>query len=102
MYILNLISPGDHKQLRPSVAEMRMARQYHLDVSLFERMVENGMACFTLTLQHRMRPEISKQLVPTIYPILEDHNSVQGREDIKGMDKNVFFMTHSHFEDEVS
>ncbi|XP_054273692.1 NFX1-type zinc finger-containing protein 1-like [Macrosteles quadrilineatus] len=97
----HLILIGDHKQLRPSVAETRMARQYHLDVSLFERLVLNDMACHTLTLQHRMRPEISKQLVPTIYPLLRDDPSVLDRPSIRGMDKNVFFMTHNHFEDEV-
>lgn len=59
------------------------------------------MACHTLSLQHRMRPEISQQLVPTIYPTLRDHVSVTEREHIKGMDKNVFFMTHNHFEEEV-
>ncbi|XP_046669546.1 NFX1-type zinc finger-containing protein 1-like isoform X2 [Homalodisca vitripennis] len=98
----HLIMIGDHKQLRPNVAELRLARQYQLDVSLFERMVSNGMACHTLTLQHRMRPEISKQLVPTIYPELLDHESVKNRDRIKGMDKNMFFMTHNHFEDEVT
>lgn len=81
---------------------MRMGRQFALDVSLFERMVKNGMACHTLNLQHRMRPEISQQLVPTIYPTLQDDISVFDREAIKGMKKNCFFMTHNHFEDEVS
>ena len=33
---------GDHKQLRPNSAVYDLAKSYNLDVSLFERLVENG------------------------------------------------------------
>lgn len=34
----------------------------------------------------------------TLYPKLEDHSLVLDYPDVRGMHKNVFFMTHSHKE----
>ena len=58
----HLILIGDHQQLRPNPTVYDLAKHYNLDVSLFERMVKNGMPFERLRLQHRMRPEISKML----------------------------------------
>ncbi|KAA0200391.1 hypothetical protein HAZT_HAZT003233 [Hyalella azteca] len=55
----------------------------------------------TLQYQHRMRPEISSLLVPAIYPELEDHPSVQGRDHIRGVERSVFFVSHLEKEQEV-
>lgn len=93
---------GDHKQLRPSPAVYTLAKHFHLDVSLFERMLNNGLNCHTLGVQHRMLPEIASLIVPAIYPRLENHMSVHGRTKIKGVTSNLFFITHTHYEDEVS
>lgn len=49
---------GDHLQLRAGCAHEALGREYHLDLSLFERMVNNGVHCVTLNTQHRMRPEV--------------------------------------------
>lgn len=92
---------GDHKQLRPSPAVYQLAQSYKLDVSLFERMINNGLGCQVLDTQHRMRPEISSLIVPTIYPDLKNAESVHNRPDIRGVTSNVFFVTHDHPEDEV-
>ena len=94
----HLILIGDHQQLRPTPAVYDLAKRYKLDVSLFERMVNVGIQCETLNVQHRMRPEISA-LMKHIYDDLENHESVEKYEDIKGMKKNMFFINHSYMED---
>lgn len=92
---------GDHQQLRPNPAVYELAKHYHLDVSLFERMLKNGLNCHTLGVQHRMRPEIASLIVPAIYPHLENHLSVYTRDKIRGVTSNLYFITHNNFEDEV-
>ena len=93
----HLILIGDHQQLRPTPAVYELAKKYKLDVSLFERMVNVGIPCGRLSVQHRMRPEIAA-LMKHIYKDLENHESVENYEDIKGMKKNMFFVNHSHLE----
>ena len=67
-----LILIGDHQQLRPSTTVYELAKKYHLDVSMFERLVmekeQEGSKypCVTLSHQRRMRPEIS-EIVKIIY-----------------------------------
>ena len=84
----HMILIGDHQQLRPNPAVYELAKRYKLDVSLFERMVTVGIPCERLSVQHRMRPEIAA-LMKHIYQDLENHESVQNYEDIKGIKKNT-------------
>ncbi|KAK7575660.1 hypothetical protein V9T40_011946 [Parthenolecanium corni] len=91
----HLILIGDHKQLRPSAAVHELCTHYHIDVSLFERMINNGMHCPMLKVQHRMRPEISGLISSLIYPDLEDHESVTHLDPVKGVVKNMFFLEHN-------
>ena len=93
----HLILIGDHQQLRPNPTVS--AKDYNLDVSLFERMVKNGMPFERLRLQHRMRPEIS-QMLEHIYfnPKLENHYSVMRFENVKGVSRNMFFVDHDEAE----
>ena len=93
----HLILIGDHQQLRPTPAVYELAKKYKLDVSLFERMVNVGVPYERLSVQHRMRPEIAA-LMKHIYKDLENHESVEKYDDIKGMKKNMFFVNHSHLE----
>lgn len=95
----HLILIGDHKQLRPNPQVYELSKKYKLDVSLFERMVNNGMHCNLLTTQHRMRPEISS-LMKFIYEDLKDHESVRSYENIRGVDADVYFVDHEFLEDE--
>ena len=90
----HLILIGDHQQLRPNPTVYDLQINYDLDVSLFERMVKNGMKFSRLSLQHRMRPEIAKML-DHIYvePKLENHESVKF-ENIVGVERNLFFVNH--------
>ncbi|XP_065646568.1 NFX1-type zinc finger-containing protein 1 isoform X4 [Hydra vulgaris] len=85
---------GDHKQLRPNPNVHMLAKDYNLDLSLFERMVNNGMKCPSLNVQHRMRPLISSNL-KYIYPNLIDHASVRAYPHVLGVEKNMFFINHS-------
>ena len=94
----HLILIGDHQQLRPTPAVYDLAKRYKLDVSLFERMVNVGIQCEMLNVQHRMRPEIAT-LMKHIYDDLENHESVEKYEDIKGMKKNMFFINHKYIEE---
>ncbi|KAL3847673.1 hypothetical protein ACJMK2_018572 [Sinanodonta woodiana] len=91
----HLILIGDHKQLKPNPTVFKLARDYNLDLSLFERMIRNGMECNSLQLQHRMRPQIA-DLVRNIYDHLQDHESVQNLENINGVSSCVYFINHSY------
>ncbi len=94
----HLILIGDHKQLKPNPSVYTLAKQYNLEVSLFERMVRNGMKCHTLDTQHRMRPEIAR-LMKFIYDDLKNHVTVESFEDILGVSKNIFFIDHQQPEE---
>ncbi|XP_067656401.1 NFX1-type zinc finger-containing protein 1-like [Haliotis asinina] len=93
----HLILIGDHQQLRPNPNVYTLAKRYKLDLSLFERMVNNGLAINCLTIQHRMRPCISR-LMRHIYLRLDDHPKVSNIENVKGIAKNLFFISHSENE----
>ena len=95
----HLILVGDHQQLRPhtQVKEFEDA-PYFLNLSLFERLVQNKVAYDTLTRQRRMIPEIRRLLCPIYNDTLKDHSSVRdpnNRPPILGMGGvNSYFFTH--------
>ncbi|KAJ8267933.1 hypothetical protein COCON_G00131050 [Conger conger] len=97
----HLILIGDHQQLRPSTAVYELARNFNLEVSLFERLIRMDVPYVRLDYQHRMRPEIAQLLTPHIYDKLENHSSVHLYEDIKGATTNVFFVDHEHLEENI-
>ena len=97
----HLILIGDHQQLRPKPTVYHLEKKYNLGVSLFERMINNGMPCVRLNEQHRMRPEIAKLLEP-IYDGLKNHESVLEYKSIMGMEKDVYFIQHENKEDEFT
>ena len=90
----HLILIGDHKQLKPNPTVYKLAREYNLELSMFERMINNGMDCRMLNIQHRMRPEIAK-LLRHVYKGLQNHETVENYETIKGIRGNVYFINHS-------
>ncbi|XP_038070359.1 NFX1-type zinc finger-containing protein 1-like [Patiria miniata] len=94
----HLILIGDHQQLKPNPTVYRLAKQFNLDTSLFERMINNGMPCRSLTHQHRMRPEISKLMKKYFYKNLYDDQSVLKMDNVKGVAHNMFFIDHQHLE----
>ncbi|KAG4072805.1 hypothetical protein HA402_009628 [Bradysia odoriphaga] len=97
-----LILIGDHKQLRPMIADHNLKESF-LDVSLMERLVKNGIAQNTqnwtqLKVQHRMRTEIAELICPAIYDELENHSDVDKYPNVMGCAKNLFFVQHEHQE----
>ncbi|XP_057863079.2 uncharacterized protein LOC131071300 [Cryptomeria japonica] len=96
-HIEHLILIGDHLQLRPSVASSQLALNYNFDVSLFERLVTNGIEYKTLQVQRRMRPAIA-YLLTGFYPTVRDHRCVQTLDNVKGVLSNVYFLDHSNVE----
>ena len=96
--VQHLILIGDHQQLRPSNAEFALSKHANIDISLFERLIKNGVEHVTLNYQHRMRPQISS-LVRPIYPELLDHDVVMRRENVYGVKENIFFIDHEIPED---
>ena len=94
----HLILIGDHKQLRPKPNEYDLAMKHNLHISLFERLIKNGLPHATLMIQHRMRPQIASLVCPHIYDKLENHDSVTKYKDVKGFRKNVYFFHHEEEE----
>ncbi|KAH0846063.1 Helicase required for RNAi-mediated heterochromatin assembly 1 [Fonsecaea pedrosoi] len=96
----HLILIGDHQQLQGhcSVRELE-GNPFHLNVSLFERLVRNNMSFRILLQQRRMMPEISR-LISVLYPHLKDHPSVIDRPvQSWGMGKiKSFFFDHEWWE----
>jgi helicase required for RNAi-mediated heterochromatin assembly 1 len=90
----HLILVGDHQQLQGHCNVQELEEVFHLNVSMFERLVRNNMPFKTLTRQRRMDPEIRRALAP-IYQDLEDHPSVIGRPPVPGMGEvRSFFFDH--------
>jgi hypothetical protein len=95
----HLILIGDHQQLRPATAVYRLETHYGLGISMFERLVRNGLPHVTLARQRRMRPGISA-LVAHLYPGgLQDHPRTLAYPHVSGFAKDVFFLDHSFPED---
>ncbi|KAL8876961.1 MAG: hypothetical protein Q9198_004932 [Flavoplaca austrocitrina] len=98
---------GDHLQLRPQVqryelrSEHPRGRQYSLDVSLFERLVlprTDGtvpVPFSTLETQRRMHPSISGLIRKTLYPALQDDESVKTYPSVTGMTRRLFWLDHT-------
>lgn len=97
----HLILVGDHKQLRPhcNVAELENP-PYNLNISLFERLVQNGVEFSLLNQQRRMVPEIRRLLRPVYGNVIVDHPAVLERSPVPGMGGlSTWFFTHD-FPDE--
>ena len=102
--VQQLILIGDHKQLRPKPNHYERKKKYNLDVSLFQRLIENGIPHVTLTVQHRMRPDIASLIHPTIYPELHNGPTAieHGQYKIAGVGHNLFFLHHENEEERQS
>ena len=92
--VQQLVLIGDHKQLRPKPTCYELEKDYSLNISFFERLIMNGFTHITLEKQHRMRPEISKLICPSIYDNLLDADNVLKYDHVRGVSKDVFFIDH--------
>ncbi|XP_043088038.1 NFX1-type zinc finger-containing protein 1 [Puntigrus tetrazona] len=97
----HLILIGDHQQLRPSATVYDLAKNFNLEVSMFERLVQVNFPFVRLNYQHRMRPSIARLLTPHIYETLENHPSVLKYDNVMGLLTNLFFVEHSQLEEEI-
>lgn len=88
--------------MRPKQSVYELSRKYNMDISLFERMINNNMHCVTLTTQYRMRPEIASLIRTSIYKELIDDDSVKQYPNIVGISKNLYFIDHNEPECGVS
>ncbi|QRV96757.1 Zinc finger, NF-X1-type [Ceratobasidium sp. AG-Ba] len=100
-----VIMIGDPLQLRPNVNSYKLSIDnrttgpiYRFDLSLMERLSKSGFPMSRLDVQRRMRPEISSLIRNTLYPKLEDHSLVLDYPKVRGMHKNVFFVSHANKE----
>ncbi|KAF7587112.1 hypothetical protein BBP40_007703 [Aspergillus hancockii] len=91
----HMILVGDHQQLRGNCSVQELEGEpFFLDISMFERLVRNGIQYVSLRRQRRMAPEIRRLLEP-IYGDLQDHDSVHQRPKIPGMgDIRSYFFSH--------
>ena len=90
----HLIMIGDHKQLRPAVENYKLARDYHLDLSMMERLINNGLSYATLTMQNRMRPEFADLLLD-IYPKLQSNLArVELNKPADCIGRSMYFWAH--------
>ncbi|EER27806.1 hypothetical protein CPC735_031420 [Coccidioides posadasii C735 delta SOWgp] len=92
----HLILVGDHKQLQGQCALKELEGDpFYLNISMFERLVHNGVEFKCLAKQRRMAPEIRRILTP-IYDNLEDHEDVLNRPGVPGMGNvSSYFFCHS-------
>ncbi|KAJ4419793.1 hypothetical protein N0V82_004728 [Gnomoniopsis sp. IMI 355080] len=98
-----LILVGDHQQLPPSCDIARLAKEpYNLNISLFERLVDNNIPYTMLNCQRRMAPEL-RTIVQKFYPKLKDHplvTDLSQRPLIPGLgNRRSWFFTHQWPED---
>lgn len=101
---------GDHLQLRPQIQNYELqstnprGKQYSLDTSLFERLVEPPhlsdlrVPFSTLETQRRMHPLISELVRSTLYPSLQDGENVKNYPAVVGMKERLFWLHHDQLE----
>ncbi|EHK50067.1 hypothetical protein TRIATDRAFT_212567 [Trichoderma atroviride IMI 206040] len=101
---------GDHLQLRPQIQNYELqstnprGKQYSLDTSLFERLVEPPhltdlrVPYSTLETQRRMHPSISELIRSTLYPSLQDGENVKNYPAVVGMKERLFWLHHDQLE----
>jgi len=99
-----LILVGDHQQLRAQCTVRALEKApYFLQVSMFERLINNGFQYVMLNKQRRMIPDIRRLLCIEPHPFyrgLQDHESmldrVHTRPPVPGMGgKDTYFFHHN-------
>ncbi|KAL3914202.1 MAG: hypothetical protein SGILL_006195 [Bacillariaceae sp.] len=98
----HLIMIGDHKQLRPKAQNFSLTveagRGLDFNKSMFERLAAT-IPPFSLSVQHRMHPEISAIPRLITYPDLRDAETVNDRPELRGLSTRLAFINHSVMED---
>ncbi|KZT10660.1 P-loop containing nucleoside triphosphate hydrolase protein [Laetiporus sulphureus 93-53] len=101
----HLILIGDPLQLRPTLNNFSLSMDnkrgrmlFRFDMSLMERLSNSELPMSQINVQRRMRPEIADLVRNYLYPRLEDHDLVKHYPPVRGMAKDVFFLSHKHRE----
>eukprot|EP00966_Prymnesium_polylepis_P180531 4181160-Prymnesium_polylepis.1 len=92
--VQHLVMIGDHKQLRPGVENYELVKHKSFDISLFERLANNGLLSGTLDTQSRMRPEFVP-LLQNVYPNLKSHPRVGNNQVPSCLQHSMFFWSHA-------
>lgn len=97
----HLILIGDHQQLRPKIEDYGLEKNFNFNISMFERMVNNGINFAKLEHQRRMRPSFA-DFIRIIYNAVEykDHQSVLSYPSIMGIRSDLIFFNHKQLESE--
>ena len=93
-WVKHLVMIGDHKQLPPPVQCYKLAKDYHFDLSMMERLIKGGIPYVSLKFQNRMRPSLSKYLLD-IYPDLMDGQRVEKIPKFGLLKSDIFFWNHA-------
>ena len=97
-WVQQLIMIGDHKQLRPGVETFELEKNFHFDISLMERLINNKFPYAQLLMQNRMRPEFAELLLD-IYPLLQSNLARVGNNPPpQCCNKAMFFWDHNNEE----
>ena len=99
-WVKHLILIGDHKQLRPPVENYNLCRNFHFDVSMMERLINNDYPHTTLKLQNRMRPEMAELLLD-IYPDLKSNLQRVEKHNPPSFTHSMFFWSHEDPEEKA-
>ncbi|KAG8690476.1 hypothetical protein FRC11_011354, partial [Ceratobasidium sp. 423] len=101
----HLVLLGDPLKLRPNINSYKLSTDnprtgiiYRFDQSLMDRLTSSGFPMSQIDVQRRMRPEISSLIRNTLYPKLKDNERVLRYPNVRGMYKNMYFVSHSHKE----
>ena len=110
----HLLLVGDTRMQRANTAVARLSKQFRLDVSMLDRLANNGVDLAQLGVQRRMRAEIGRLMVPLYMDdtaqaralgagdAAGDAAAAPGsaaaasaqRVPIRGIEKPVFFLRH--------
>ena len=102
--IKRLIMIGDHKQLKPKPYSYELCKKYNFNVSMFERLINNGIKYVSLKYQRRMKP-LFADFVRLIYGekeyIDKENEDEAYKENIRGMTSDMFIVTHKKPESNI-
>lgn len=100
---------ANHEQLKPQINNYEFkynnprGARLLLDISLFKQLIhpQSGykLSHSLLEFQHRMHPSIAELVKSTLYPKLEDHESVFNDPEVCGMQRQLFWLDHGEKED---
>lgn len=101
---LVLYLAGDLHSIKPLTPNAKFSKNHFMNMSLFERLMNNGFHCHHLKIQRKTPPEINSVLRSTFVTDLYSDvapNGV-GLPKVKGLGKNVFFLNNNLAQRNVS